>query len=217
LIPTRIARAAAVLAAALVALPLLLAAPASATAYRYWSFWSWSGSAWNYQQQGPNTAVPADGSIDGWRFGVSVDSSHAVQPRSAATPSFAELCATTPAVSGRKRVAVVIDYGTGQGAPAERTGCAVLATDASSARLLAAMVPPLRYDTNGILCAISGYPAQGCGEAVADDGSAPPATAAPKAGAGSSAPVVGWAAGAALVAALGGAAWWRNRRRANGN
>ncbi|WP_051943385.1 SCO2322 family protein [Streptacidiphilus rugosus] len=216
MIRTRTARAAAVLAVALLALPLLLARPASATAYRYWSFWSWAGNGWSYQQQGPNTAVPADGSVDGWRFGVSVDSAHAVQPRSAATPSFAELCARTPAVSGKKRVAVVLDYGTDSGAPAERTGCAVLSTEASSAQLLAQLVPPLRYDSNGILCAISGYPAQGCGEAVADNGSAPPAAAAPKSG-GSSAPVVGWAAGAALVVALGGAAWWRNRRRANGN
>ncbi|MEZ0068288.1 hypothetical protein ABIA32_004312 [Streptacidiphilus sp. MAP12-20] len=205
-------------AAALVALlPLLLAGPASATAYRYWSFWSWSGSAWTYQQQGPNTNVPADGSVDGWRFGVSVDSAHAVQPRSTGAPSFAELCAKAPPVSGKKRVAVVIDYGTDAGAPAERGGCAVLATDASSAQLLAQLVPPLRYDSNGILCAISGYPAQGCGEAVADNGSAPAAAAPRPTGGGSSTPVLGWTAGAALVAALGGAAWWRNRRRGNTN
>ncbi|SEM13967.1 SCO2322 family protein [Streptacidiphilus jiangxiensis] len=208
-----------VFAAALLALPLLTAAPASATAYRYWAFWSWTQGAWSYQQQGPNTNVPADGSVDGWRFGVGEDSAHALSPRPTVAPSFAQLCAGTPAVSGKKRVAVVIDAGTDRGAPAERGACAVLDPGATSAQLLAELVPPLRYDVNGMLCAISGYPVQGCGEAVADPAATSPATSAPTAAAksgDSSVPALGWAAGGALVVLLGGAAWWQNRRRRHG-
>jgi hypothetical protein len=202
--------------AALLALLTVAAVPASATAYRYWAFWSFTGGAWSYQQQGPNTAVPPDGSVDGWRFGVSQDSAHALRPRPSVAPSFAALCANTPAVSGKKRVAVVIDAGDAAGAPAERGACAVLDPQATSAQLLAQVAPPLRYDVNGILCAISGYPAQGCGEAVADPSSVPAPVAAAKSG-GSSTPVLGWVAGGALVALLGGAAWWQHRRRRQAN
>ena len=149
---------------------LLGIGPASASSYRYWSFWEGSGNGWTYQQSGPNTFVPADGSVDGWRFGVSADSSAAEKPRSA--PDFAAACAHTPAVSGKKRVAVVIDYGTAADSgssttpPAELTLCATLAEDASSAQLLAQVSPPLRYDSSGILCSITGYPQSGCGEVV---------------------------------------------------
>ncbi len=158
---------------------LLGTAPASAASYRYWSFWEGSGSGWTYQQSGPNTFVPADGSVDGWRFGVSADSSAAEKPRSA--PDFAAACAHTPAVSGRKRVAVVIDYGTAADSgssttpPAELTLCATLPQDASSAQLLAQVSPPLRYDSNGILCAITGYPQSGCGEVVSGAAATAPA------------------------------------------
>ncbi|MFC5906294.1 hypothetical protein ACFP3V_03545, partial [Streptacidiphilus monticola] len=49
---------------------LASAGSASAASYRYWSFWSGAADGgWAYQQQGPNTYVPPDGSVDGWRFG----------------------------------------------------------------------------------------------------------------------------------------------------
>jgi hypothetical protein len=210
-----------------VATVLLSLTPASAASYRYWSFWEGTGTGWSYQQAGPNTFRPADGSVDGWRFGVSADSADGAKPRS--TPDFATACARTPAVSGKKRVAVVIDYGTpadapsGSTPPAPVTECAVLAPDASSAELLAQVSPPLRYDSNGILCAITGYPRTTCGDVVsgaqptASPGSTgPTATASPASdpsASDSSARTAGWAVGAALVLALGGAAYWQTRRR----
>lgn len=209
---------------------LLAALPASATSYRYWSFWQGSGSGgssgWSYQQAGPNTFRPADGSVDGWRFGVSADSSNAARPRTA--PDFAAVCGGTAPVAGKKRVAVVIDYGTASDAPsgstppAERTACAVLNPDDSSAQLLAQLSPPLRYDGNGILCAISGYPRTGCGEVVADGAkaSAPAATGATAGGPATAAPAddstaatVGWVAGGALIVTIGAAGYWQSRRR----
>jgi len=211
-------RTAAVLAAAVLAvlLPLLAAAPAEATGYRYWSFWKWSDSAWAYQQQGPAVYVPQDGGVDGWRFAVSPDGG-----RNAARPGaggdFATICAATPAQPGRKRVAVVLDFGTpadapsGEAPPAPRTACAAVPTAASSAEVLAAVAPPLRYDTNGILCAIAGYPRTGCGDTVSDTDPGAPASGT---GAGSGGgPSVGLIAGAALVTFLAGAAIRQARRR----
>ncbi|MFC9326754.1 SCO2322 family protein [Kitasatospora sp. NPDC057015] len=192
----------------------LTAAPAHATGYRYWSFWKWSAGAWTYQQQGPALYVPPDGSVDGWRFAVSPDGG-----RDAARPGspgdFDAACAATPAQAGRKRVAVVLDFGTaadappgalpdGAAPPAPRTGCASVATAASSAEVLAALAPPLRYDGAGILCAIAGYPKAGCGEALAPSG--------PDSG-GSGGPDLGLIAGGAVVAVLAAGAVWQARRR----
>ncbi|KQV05800.1 hypothetical protein ASE03_07905 [Kitasatospora sp. Root187] len=192
-------------------LPFLLAAPAHATGYRYWSFWKWSGSAWAYQQQGPAVYVPPDGAVDGWRFAVSPDGGKdAARPTAAG--DFGAVCATTPAQTGKKRIAVVLDFGTtadapaGETPPAARTVCAAVPTAASSAEVLAAVAPPLRYDANGILCAIVGYPRSGCGDTVgAADNSAGRSE--------SSGPSVGLLAGGALVAVLAAGAVWQARRR----
>ncbi|WP_042400722.1 SCO2322 family protein [Streptacidiphilus carbonis] len=209
------------------ALLLVLAAvtPAAASSYRYWSFWQGSGSNWTYQQAGPNTYRPADGSVDGWRFGVSADSASAAKPEAA--PDFAAICGGTPAVSGKKRVAVVIDYGTAAEAPSgstppsttPRSSCAVLATDATSAQLLAQVAPPLRYDSNGILCAVDGYPRTGCGEVVSGAAATSTATAAAT-GSATAAPApaksskgAGWVIGAVLLLVLIGAGYFRTRRR----
>ncbi|MFJ4186316.1 SCO2322 family protein [Kitasatospora sp. NPDC089509] len=212
--------AAAVLLPLLAALVLLAgAAPAQAAGYRYWSFWRGAdGGSWTYQLQGATTAVPPDGSVDGWRFAVSPDGGQdAAKPR--ATARFDELCATTPAQDGRKRVAVVLDFGTAEDAgssaaqpPAQRTACATVAPRATSAEVLAAVAPPLRYDTAGLLCAIAGYPTAGCGDRVDAGAAAQPA--GPKSGTDGG-PDLGLVAGGALVAVLAGGAVWQARRRRN--
>ncbi|ULR50288.1 SCO2322 family protein [Streptomyces deccanensis] len=209
---------------------------AHAAAYRYWSFWERDGSAWAYATQGPSTARPTDGAVQGFRFAVSRDSADAIQPRGAA--DFGSVCGNTAARAGEKRVALVIDFGTaadapeGETPPAARTACARVPDDATTAEALASVAKPLRYDTNALLCAIGGYPGKGCGEAVdsdagADVGSgansgagsdsdgradAPSSTAgaAPEDGQG---PSVGLFVGAGVVAVLAAAAVWRARRR----
>nr|WP_280699343.1 SCO2322 family protein [Kitasatospora sp. GP82] len=220
-------RAAAALLAAALAVPLALllgAAPAQATGYRYWSFWKWSDAAWTYQQQGPTVYVPRDGGVDGWRFAVSQDGGqNATRPTP--TGDFATICADTPAQPGKKRVAVVLDFGTtadapsAEAPPAPRTACAAVPTNASSAEVLAVATPPLRYDAGGLLCAIAGYPHTGCGDTVADGAGANRttgnSTAAQRTGAAkdSGGPSLGLVAGGALVVALAGAAFWQARRR----
>jgi hypothetical protein len=216
--------------AALLALAALLlaagAGPAGAAGYRYWSFWDRAGDRWTYATQGPSTARPDDGDVQGFRFAVSEDSGDAEQPRG--TADFATICAKTPAREGHKRVALVLDFGTASDAPSgetppeRRTACARVDDAATTADALAAVAKPLRYDTNALLCAIAGYPRAGCGEAVADgkldgkpDGKpdSEPAADRPSQDSG---PSVGLIAGGALVAVLGAAAVWQARRRRNG-
>ncbi|MFE7430294.1 SCO2322 family protein [Streptomyces sp. NPDC057545] len=210
--------AAAVLSAVLLA--VLGAGEAQAAGYRYWSFWEGSGQDWTYATQGPALVRPDDGAVQGFRFAVSEDSQDAAQPRHA--PGFAKICADTPAEKGSKRVALVIDPGTaadapdGRTPPALRTACAVVAPDASTAEALAAVAKPLRYDGNALLCAISGYPASGCGEQVSGDGHEKPAASAASAdgsdGSGSG-PSAGMLVGVGAVLVLGSAAVVQARRR----
>jgi hypothetical protein len=197
------------------ALVLASGAPAHAAGYRYWSYWMRSGGSWTYAQTGPAMHTPADGSVEGWRFAVSADAAaKAVEPRGEA--DFGAICGGTPAVAGRKRVALLIDPGTAADAPRRgtvpppaRTACAQVPTGASSADALAAVAKPLRYNSIGMVCAIAGYPQAGCGEQVSGAG---PASSA--AGGSGSGPSVGLIAGGAAVAVLGGAAVWQSRRRA---
>ncbi|WP_405769110.1 SCO2322 family protein [Streptomyces sp. NBC_00080] len=198
---------------------------AQAAGYRYWSFWDRSGDGWTYATQGPSTARPADGDVQGFRFAVSADSQDASQPRGAA--SFATICAKTPARDGTKRVALVIDFGTtadapsGETPPSPRTACARVSPDATTAEALASVAKPLRYDTNALLCAIAGYPETGCGEQVSGQASGQASEQASGAEEPTSAgkpekdggPSVGLYAGVAAVAVLGAAALWQARRR----
>ncbi|MDF3146272.1 MULTISPECIES: SCO2322 family protein [unclassified Streptomyces] len=205
----------------LTALVLLTGAAqaAHATGYRYWSFWDRDGDTWAYATQGPSLARPSDGDVQGFRFAVSEDSKDAAKPRGAA--EFAVICARTPAQDGKKRVALVIDFGkaadapSGETPPARRTACARVAPDATTAEALAAVAKPLRYDTNALLCAISGYPEKGCGEQVAEGEkpTAPEKTTAENRETSDEGPSLGLVAGIAVVAVLGAAAVWQARRR----
>ena len=168
-------RVLAALAAALLALTtaVVAAAPASAEAFRYWGYYAGDGTAWTFAQAGPADTVPADGSVEGWRFAVA-DEASTRYPR--ATPDFEVLCGAATAEEGQKRVGVVLDYGTtedapdGDTTPAARGACAVVDADASGADVLAA-VAELRLGDGGFICGIDGYPTQGCGDPV--DGAAP--------------------------------------------
>ncbi|CAL9409277.1 hypothetical protein SUDANB58_01610 [Streptomyces sp. enrichment culture] len=210
---------------ALAALALLAGAgQAQAAGYRYWSFWEHDGDRWTYATRGPSTARPDDGDVQGFRFAVSGGSGDAARPRG--TAGFASICGGTPAREGSKRVALVLDFGTaadapsGETPPGRRTACARVSPGATTADALAAVAGPLRYDSHALLCAIAGYPRQGCGERVADGGegrTGQPAAADPAGGTGTDGggPSAGLLAGAGLVVVLGGAAVWQARRRGN--
>ncbi|WP_274595061.1 SCO2322 family protein, partial [Streptomyces sp. E5N298] len=119
------------------------AGQAQAAGYRYWSFWDRDGGKWVYATQGPSLVRPSDGDVQGFRFAVSENSGDAAQPRG--TADFASICAKTPAKDGSKRVALVLDFGTGPDAPsgetppAPRTACAQVSPAATTADALAAV------------------------------------------------------------------------------
>ncbi|WP_053924902.1 SCO2322 family protein [Streptomyces chattanoogensis] len=202
-------------------------ARAQAQEYRYWSFWDSKGGSWSYASEGPATARPADGSVQGFRFTVSADSAAAGKPRAAA--DFDALCQGTPAREGSKRIGVVIDFGTaadapdGETPPKARTECARVPEDASAGDALAAVARRLRYDSNALLCAIAGYPKSGCAEQVSGSGGAGGSGGARKApsspsakaadGDGDGGPSAGLLGGIAAVVVLGAAAVWQARRR----
>ncbi|WNI32155.1 SCO2322 family protein [Streptomyces sp. ITFR-6] len=203
---------------------LLGTGTAQAAGYRYWSFWEGSGSGWAYATQGPSMVRPDDGSVQGFRFAVSADSEDAAKPRR--SPDFAKICADTPAKDGTKRVALVIDPGTaadapqGETPPPPRTACAQVPKDASSAEALASVAKPLRYGSDALLCAISGYPVAGCGEQVSGTtgtesgratASAP--TSASDSGGSGGGPSAGVLFGVGAVLLLGIAAVAQARRR----
>ncbi|MER6329743.1 SCO2322 family protein [Streptomyces sp. NPDC001034] len=210
-------RTAPVLSAVLALLLGAGAGQAHATGYRYWSFWERSGGHWTYATQGPSLARPDDGAVEGFRFSVSADSGDASKPRG--TADFAAICSGTPAESGTKRVALVIDFGVpadappGETPPARRTACARVSPSASAAEALAAVAKPLRYDTNALLCAISGYPRKGCGEQVSGSGASTTPGSTEKRTASSDGPSLGLPIGAGVVVLLAGAAVWQSRRR----
>ncbi|WP_405521049.1 SCO2322 family protein [Streptomyces canus] len=203
----------ALLLSLLAGLLLATASPAHAAGYRYWSFWDRTGSTWTYATEGPSTAVPSDGDVQGFRFAVSEDSADADTPRG--TASFTAICGDTAARDGHKRVALVLDFGTasdapsGETPPARRTECAVVPRDATTAEALATAAKPLRYNTNALLCAIAGYPETGCGEQVTGKKTGPEQSRS------DGGPSVGLYAGLAAIVLLGAAAVWQTRRRRN--
>lgn len=198
----------------------LAAGPAQAQEYRYWSFWEGRASSWTYASEGPGTLRPADGAVVGFRFTVSADSAAAGKPRAAA--GFGAICGDTPAKEGRKRIGVVVDFGTaadapgGERPPASRTECAQVSGDASAGEALAAVARPLRYDADALLCAVAGYPKAGCAERVSGSKEAPSASPSPGAaadGGDDGGPSAGLFGGIAVLVVLGAAAGWQLRRR----
>jgi hypothetical protein len=226
-----------VLRAAVIAILVTLAggvvvAPAQAAAYRYWGYFHLTKGAWAFAQTGAAQAIPANGAVEGWRFAVA-DESSIRTPR--ATPTFAALCTGTAIKAGTKRVALVLDFGRpadsadGATPPAPKATCVTVPEKATGADILVAGGATLRVSKT-LDCAIDGWPATGCGEAVANvsAAAASPDTkitiAAPKANAagsatqspdksstGSPALALGGAGALALVAALGFGAWRRSR------
>lgn len=156
-----------------------MAAAANAAAYRYWTYWQGGAGTWAFATAGPASTVPADGSVEGWRFAVTTTAGQAADGPSTA-PSFDAICGATPAQPDHKRVALVIDPGpaaiapTGQTPPLAKTTCVVAEPDSTGYQVLRAAAT-VRTD-GGLICAISEYPADECAPVVDDPA---PVTASP--------------------------------------
>ncbi len=171
------------LAAGVVVVALLAAVgPARATEYRYWTYWSSTGGAWTFSPVGPGSALPADGSVQGWRFAQSTVRGQGAQPRIAAAEAFDRFCGPGAAPSGMKRIAIVFDFGEsseappGQSPPQPRGTCAVVEQRATGSQVLT-QAADVRTE-RGLVCAIGGYPSGECAPAVTEETapSAPPRT-----------------------------------------
>lgn len=168
------------LAAALVALvlPVLCLVPATpaqaggdaAPVYRYWGYFLVEGGEYVVADTGPGDVVPEDGAVEAWRYAAPADFNAPSQPRAdLASYDVETVCAGEEAAAGEKRVALLIDYGVeadaeGQDVPEPRAACAVVPEDATSLQALSAVADARTEDA--LLCAIDGYPAQGCGDQV---------------------------------------------------
>ncbi|MGW7687218.1 SCO2322 family protein [Kribbella sp. NPDC054772] len=134
--------------------------------YRFWGYYQWTNGQWAFSQKGADAYVPADGGVEGWRFAVG-----GAKPRvPRAAGDFDAICGKTPAETGKKRVAVVVDPGTpedavsGETPPAATGTCVVTDATANGAKILAA-VAPVRIE-KGLTCGVAGYPSKGCGDQV---------------------------------------------------
>jgi hypothetical protein len=216
---------------------LLLAGTVATTAqaedgYRFWGYYQWSGGQWAFAQKGADVVVPADGAVEGWRYAVG-----GAKPRvPRAAGDFEAICGKTPAESGKKRVALVVDPGTPEDAPSGETPgpatgtCVVTDVPATGAKILAA-AGPVRIE-KGLTCGIAGYPSKGCGDQVkniqvpateesvtpeiqpAVGSTAAPAPAASESDDGSG-PWTGIIVAAVAVVVLGGGGLLLSRRRSS--
>ncbi|GAA1615467.1 MULTISPECIES: SCO2322 family protein [Kribbella] len=199
--------------------------------YRFWGYYQWTNGQWAFSQKGADATVPADGAVEGWRFAVG-----GAKPRvPRAAGDFAAVCGKTPAETGKKRVALVVDPGTPEDAvsgetPGPATGtCVVTATTSTGAQILAAAGPD-RIE-KGLTCGINGYPAKGCGDQVKNikvPATDPPVTLEIKSAVGSTAaapasstsnsssgtPWTGIIIAIIVVVLLAGGGFFLNRRRA---
>ncbi|HEV8024559.1 MAG TPA: SCO2322 family protein [Candidatus Nanopelagicales bacterium] len=139
------------------------------SAYRYWSYWTSEAQSqqWSYATEGSGTRVPADGDVEGWRFGLAGEASR-IQP--SITANFDEICSGQQGTEATKRVAVVIDPGDTSAAPpgeqpgALRTECVLAPTGATGYQVLLE-IAQVRNDA-GFVCGIDGYPESECAPLV---------------------------------------------------
>lgn len=193
---------------------------ARADGVAFWGYWQAKDGTWAFATTGPAQAHPKDGAVEGWRFAKSSGNA-GTPPRD--KPDFSSICGSAgggPA-AGKKRVAVVIDYGDaadapkGQVPPAAKRYCATVPEQATGADVLAAAAP-VRSDKSGLICAIDAFGTCGSPSRTGSALVAPSATAAPAAGKKGSGAPVGLYVGIGLVvliAAGGGVAVRRRARR----
>jgi hypothetical protein len=212
-----------------------LAAPAQATAYRYWSYWQGATGTWVASQVGAGAYALVDEDVQGWRFAITTDTPSSPPDN---PPVFADLCpdlAAAGPTGGQVRVAVVIDAGytadapQGQTPPADVVSCVTVPEGSTGKQALAAAGAVA--EDGGLICSINGYPEGECGVEVSDadaeaaiaaatDEQPNPAVVAagtttePTATADSTSNSwVGFAVGALILALLVGAAVWIPTRR----
>ena len=158
--------------AVLASLALLAAtitpAQAAGTGYRYWGYFQAApkATAWTAAMTGPTVDI-ADGSVEGWAFTFSSEAiPDATSP--SVLPDFQSICGKTRAVAGKKRIAIVIDFGdaylapTGEKPLKTTKRCITIDKKAQGIDVLGKVVR-VRGDKSGLICGLGGYPRKECG------------------------------------------------------
>ncbi|MDT0201764.1 SCO2322 family protein [Nocardioides sp. AE5] len=152
----------------------------AADIYRYWAYFTVTDGAFVAQGTGPSGANPADGSIEAYRYAAPADFANPNLPRADLSKvNFDTVCADVAAAEGKKRVAVLVDFGVeedatdGASVPAAQAWCAQVDTDANGLQVLQSVSQKVRTEDSSygpMLCAIESYPATGCGSDLAEAG-----------------------------------------------
>lgn len=152
-------------------LSLMTPSHAAENGYRYWGYFQAVPKAtiWTAAMTGPTVDV-ADGSVEGWAFTFS---GGAIPDASSPSvlPDFQTLCGKTRAVSGKKRIGIVIDFGPSYLSPkGERAlmtvkRCIVIDKKAQGIDVLGKVVR-VRANKSGLICGLAGYPRRECGVEV---------------------------------------------------
>jgi hypothetical protein len=151
----------------LIASQAISVAPSQAAAkgYRYWGYFQAAPGAttWTAAMTGPTVDIK-DGAVEGWSFVFSSDDIPSVAP--SVKPQFSTICGKTKAISGKKRIALVVDFGNKAYAPAgekvQKTITRCVSTAMSSQGIdVLGQVLKVRSD-KGLICALNGYPKKEC-------------------------------------------------------
>ncbi len=145
-----------------------IAHAASDTGYRYWGYYQAKPgeSKWSTAMTGPTVNI-ADGSVDGWAFTFAGQVINTGAPKVA--PNFKKICGKTSAVAGRKRIALVVEFGPkviapkGEVAPKSFRKCVVLPKKATGFDLLN-KATKIRGNASGLICSIAAFPKKECSE-----------------------------------------------------
>jgi len=137
---------------------------------RFWIYYTAVDGEWQGSDKGVGATVPKDGSVEGYRYGGSTAFPAHIAPRADLSEvTFDAVCGDVEPQDGRKRVAVVVDFGAeadapeGTEVPQPYADCAQVAEKATGYQVLdsVADVRVEQTDFGPSVCDIDSYPAAG--------------------------------------------------------
>lgn len=148
----------------------IVSSEAASKGYRYWGYFQAAPgeTSWTAAMTGPTVDIK-DGAVEGWSFVFSSDDIPSEAP--SVKPDFATICANIKAVPGKKRIALVMDFGKKAYAPAgekvKRTMVRCVRTDKKSQGIdVLGQLVKVRAEASGLICGFNGYPRQECGAEI---------------------------------------------------
>jgi hypothetical protein len=175
-LPRRLVGGLLALVLAVLSLGLAAGTADAASGYRYWNYYHVQGSRYVFAKTGPGGYTPKNNTIEAYRYGTST-TANGLPPRAdLSVYRIGKICGDVHPAAGKKRVGVLLDYGTGADAasgetpPKPRAACAVVPDNATGQQVLD-KVAEVRYQKQ-LVCGIDGYPVKTCSVTVKN----PPAT-----------------------------------------